>query len=311
MRVGLRKSSPFPSMAAVVYEDDDDKSSDASSDFFSPISLSFFGGRVSQQASSLSKTTTPEPLPPLHDSSWIGARLSPIHSFDREEENEDDEDQRYTQIYHRALHDSLGAAAFVNERSSLLNNSKDPRSNIHPLWENADGSAAKNFGKGGGPRPFRITWGLILCSTSALYLLTMGYYDFQFSRRQEEDSGDYAWAMPWLRPSSSSLERYGAFVPFKVLIRGEYWRLFSSLFISTSILEWTLAAIAWRLIFLAATAEPWHRYAGTYFASCFVGQLWMLSWDHVDGVLCGMVLWGTGGVLCSIGIRYVFVSRLC
>jgi len=65
-----------------------DDSSTASSDFFSPISISFFN-KQRQKASSASSA---ERLPPLHDSSWIGARLSPIGSFDRETHSEDDDD---------------------------------------------------------------------------------------------------------------------------------------------------------------------------------------------------------------------------
>jgi len=68
----------------------DDSSSTASSAFFSPISISFFNQRTKQQH--LTPAASAERLPPLHDSSWIGARLSPIGSFDREHHSEDDDD---------------------------------------------------------------------------------------------------------------------------------------------------------------------------------------------------------------------------
>ena len=80
-----------------------DMSGEASSDFFSPPPA--VGGAV---------------LPRKHDSSWIGARQSPIPSFDDEvkgatpvcggdsdDDNDDDDDQDATKKYHRALHESL------------------------------------------------------------------------------------------------------------------------------------------------------------------------------------------------------------
>jgi hypothetical protein len=65
--------------------------SDPSSDFFSPISIAFFQKQKQRNGTSSSH----EKLPLSHDSSWIGARLSPIASFDREgiaEEEEEDEE---------------------------------------------------------------------------------------------------------------------------------------------------------------------------------------------------------------------------
>jgi len=137
-------------------------SSDASSDFFSPISCYGSAAKAAAAATkrrngSSTTTTTPkgsryrnsnsnpttaEKLPPLHDSSWIGARLSPIGSFDREAAVEDDDDDdehneqdRLALLYHRALQESLDAAA--RQAASLRN-----KGNQNGRWRNAAAAAA-------------------------------------------------------------------------------------------------------------------------------------------------------------------------
>ena len=104
-----------------IAKNPNNSSTASSSDFFSPISMAFFGGKVS--------------LPRSHDTSWIGARQSPIPSFDNEDDNDDDHKQQYcdndsyddddddeklTLAYHRALHESLlQAADFVAANPAL------------------------------------------------------------------------------------------------------------------------------------------------------------------------------------------------
>ena len=139
-------------MAAAYFDDNDDRNSSADSDFFSPISASFFRPKQQQQPSKQQQPphhrTKPqgsgEKLPPLHDSSWIGARLSPIGSFDNEaaadDDDDDDDDRRKTSAYHQALHDSIEAADFIvaNERTRLLRppvvvqQQSNHASNTHP-----------------------------------------------------------------------------------------------------------------------------------------------------------------------------------
>ena len=132
-----------------------DTSGDASSDFFSPPPA--VGGSV---------------LPRNHDSSWIGARQSPIPSFDDDMKatpngDSDDDENDATEKYHRALHESLKRLDYLsseqpkNETAHLLESGKSPHpgyssikpgrlskpsfsgtrqkkpGNIHPLWNGA------------------------------------------------------------------------------------------------------------------------------------------------------------------------------
>lgn len=86
--------------------------SDESSDFFSPISASFF-------------------LPKSLDTSWIGARMSPICSF------EDDDDESTPRRTSLLPHDRFQA----NEDSPLLVSAKHNK--IHPLWRGGGGDTPK------------------------------------------------------------------------------------------------------------------------------------------------------------------------
>lgn len=98
-----------------------DDSSTASSDFFSPISLSFFNKQQRQKGASSSSA---ERLPPLHDSSWIGARLSPIGSFDREtqhsgdDDDDNDDEERQDANKENRRKDKLAAALHLRGGSS-------------------------------------------------------------------------------------------------------------------------------------------------------------------------------------------------
>jgi len=67
-----------------------DDSSSASSEFFSPISLAFFTRKCEKKGETLEERG----FPSLHNSSWIGARLSPIGSFSSEEDEERQESNK-------------------------------------------------------------------------------------------------------------------------------------------------------------------------------------------------------------------------
>lgn len=264
---------------------DGQNSSGESSDFFSPISVSFFGGNQSN---------TDHQLPPLHDSSWIGARLSPIGSFDREGSSDDDE--RYTSVYHRALHESLEASAFVNEHTRLLGG--DPRSNLHPLWEGQEQQQPRKESKSW----IRVSSGLILCSISGVYLFTMLGVDLYQQYYSDHAYSEHGWMLPWLQPSLSTLYTCGAFGPQYMRSWLDYWRVLTAIFMSTSVVEWILLVGAWRFVFLASTKQPWYEWMGVCLASALVGEVWITAFD-TSAVLCGSLASGTLGVLCALGMR--------
>lgn len=191
--------------------------SSGSSDFFSPISIHFFSrhshGGSSGTTTAHALASSAERLPPLHDSSWIGARLSPIRSFDKEggdddDDNgsEDDDKDTHDHERHQALHDTLEAAPFVNpnERTSLLarnlpeqrhpqpqqprggyiiHNNNNNVSMIHPVWksplpENDNSNATTKGIRGAWNGSNSIfTLGNLLCTASGLCMLAMGIYD--------------------------------------------------------------------------------------------------------------------------------------
>lgn len=323
-------------------------SSGESSDFFSPISLSFFGKPSQTQQQQQHQQETPQ------DTSWIGARLSPIGSFDREPVDEDDDedednDQRAS-IYEKetkqqkALHESLRSARFVTERTRLLETNSHHTSSvtatampsyslssphqrrhtttafIHPMWNGPQSSRKRNQNRQHDNYNdilwgWRVSFGLILCSLSGSLLLAMGLYDiFEWRIRSETtttttmvwwseyNSNHIAWSFPWLHPTQSALIALGAFVP-ELIENGSYWRVWTSMFMCTSLVELLILILSWRCIFVAATASRWYRWSGVYFASLITGQLWTMAWDSQTGVVCGCATWGTIAVLCWIGIQ--------
>ena len=270
-------------------------SSGASSDFFSPISLGFFGKDV---------------LPRTHDTSWIGARQSPIPSFDKEEdeEEEDEEENRATEVYHRALHESLQAAPFVNERTSLLHHRRTAavqarQAPIHPLW---DGATPEERLLRDQKTSCLILWGDFLVLISGIHLVATSVYEV-YQWRTEPDSGlELTW-MSIIEPrTSQTLLFFGGLDAEKVILNSEYWRLLSSLLICPSLLNWLLVFVGWMLVYHARrhhTLLSRLSWFGTWFGSAFVGLLWMMAWDLRIRPVVGCCLWGTGGVLTSIGIH--------
>jgi hypothetical protein len=262
--------------------------SSASSDFFSPVSAQT--GNTQQ----LREQSTP--LPPLHDTSWIGARLSPIQSFDHEDAI-DEEDAR-----HDRLHASLRGAAFVHERTHLLgssfyNNTNNKPVQLHPLWEGTTTSSAPKTN-----RNFRVTWGLIVVVASGLLLLVMLVWESVLR------GGNAGYSVRG-RPSNTTLQIFGAYTPNQSY-QQQYWRLTSSAFCCASLVDWMLIAVSWRLIFLAATHVRWYKWAGIYFSAVLVGQLWSaitttyLANANAESVAypIGCATFGTAGVLTAVGI---------
>lgn len=270
-------------------------SSGASSDFFSPISLGFFGKDV---------------LPRSHDTSWIGARQSPIPSFDREDEDEeeDEEANRATEIYHRALHESLEAAHFVNERTSLLHHRRmaaveTKQAPIHPLW---DGATAEERLLREQRNSCRMLWGDFLILVSGIHLVATSAYEIYHWQYDTQVGMVLTW-MSILKPrSAQTLLLSGALDAERVIIYEEYWRLLSSLVICPSLLNWLLVCMGWLLVYHARrhhTLLSWFSWFGTWFGSAFVGISWMIAWDLRIHPFAGCCLWGTCGVLTSVGIH--------
>ena len=271
-------------------------SSGASSDFFSPISLGFFGKDV---------------LPRSHDTSWIGARQSPIPSFDREDEDEEDDEEanRATEIYHKALHESLEAAQFVNERTSLLHHRRNAgveakQAPIHPLW---DGATPEERLLREQKASCRILWGDFLIVFSGIHLLVTSSYEVYQWRSPESNVGVTLTWMSILQPrSAQTLLMSGGLDAQRVILHEEYWRLLSALVICPSLLNWLVVCSGWLLVFHGRrhhTILSWYSWFGTWFGSAFVGLLWMIAWDLRIRPIVGCCLWGTGGVLTSVGIH--------
>lgn len=271
-------------------------SSGGSSDFFSPISLAFFGKDV---------------LPRSHDTSWIGARQSPIPSFDREDDEEEDDEEanRATEIYHRALHESLEAAEFVNERTSLLHKRRAAASMaaqqapIHPLW---NGATPEERMMNEQKSACRIFWGDLLIIVSGIHLSAISAYEINLWLSDKNVGMVLTWMSILLPRSSQILLMAGALDAERVLIYGEYWRILSSLFVCPSLLNWFIVLIGWVLVYSARrqnTLLSWYSWLGTWFASALVGLLWMMAWDLRIRPVVGCNLWGTAGVLTSVGIH--------
>ena len=285
----------------MAFLENDAFNSDYSSDFFSPTGVN---NRQEVKTFADEIISPPSPsgdddgLPTLHDSSWIGARMSPIHSFDKEggDTDDGDDDERLTSVYRRALHDSMEAASMVDEKSSLLG--KKNRA-IHPLWDPLDKNR-ENMGIGVVKSywkalrdPSTFAWGNFICFISGMYLVVMACFDMYFQ---------HSWTIPWMIPPSSTLVRFGGFATESVLHRGQYWRFVTSSVMTTSFAEWILMVAAWRLVLSRSSSPPWHRWAGPFLWSSFTGQMWMMAWDHTENSVAGSAIWGTCGVLCCSGM---------
>lgn len=234
-------------------------------------------------------TNRSEQLPVNHDNSWIGARLSPI-AFD-------DEDDDKIAPYKQALifNDSM-----LNERSALLPYIKpNDRSKIHPMWDEESpllqqSMYAENQRTGA-------YWGTIVWFLSGIHLLAMGIHDgylAYISYRQGLDIDVERWSLPWLSPSRIVLQRFGAFLPYKVLVDNQWWRMVTSIFLPTSAAEWLLVYCSWRTLRMGG-ARPTKVWALLFLLSVFTGQIWMMAFDQY--AIGGGAAWGSSGVMCAAG----------
>jgi hypothetical protein len=281
---------------------DNDSSDTSTTDMFSPA----HGRRTSLHPTTPDHSAQKdERLPRLQDTSWIGARVSPIPSYDEDEEND-----YVTARYRKALNES--SAAFLTgatESTSLLRNvtttsgNKSKKWSLHPLWDPKQDPILIEQKRIAKTSPTYRLGMLVVCSTG-IFLAIVGLHDaylwYLSFRKGIEPGYSLTWRWPWLSPSSRTLLRFGAFCPQRLVVQqgqGEYWRIVTSWFASTSLVEWLLTAWGWWCVqYISTGIIIWPL----YILCCVTGQLWMAAF-HFNGI-SGCASWGTSGVLCAIGV---------
>ena len=144
-------------------------------------------------------------------------------------------------------------------------------------------------------------WGTVVWVLSGAHLLSMAIHDFYFwylSYRQGIEIDVERWSLPWLSPSTVVLQRFGAFLPYRAIVYGQWWRMLTSVFMSTSVMEWLLVIWSWRALRWGG-ARPTRKWCYVYLLSVFTGQIWMMAFD-LSGV-AGAAAWGSSGVICAAG----------
>lgn len=281
-----------------------------------------------------------------NNTSLLDASISPI-AFSEDYGEEDEESQSATAPYRKAIRDSLEASFIAaDERSSLLAGGgvvkSKTRSGVHTMWSNASGEnpiqkehqlagwndgygkiidkdnkhqAAKTQGASNEGYYFPI----FVCAASGLHFSLMALHDtyiwylsfrLGYSYSQEQVS---TWQIfPWISPSAATLDQFGAFVPWKVVQLGQYWRFASSAFTCTSLFEWGLVCWSWRKL-CTDTASRKGKNNNTrkaslksswwwlYFCCVLTGQLWMTACGNPYR-LVGGVSFGMCGILCATGV---------
>lgn len=236
-----------------------------SSDFFSPISISFFQGK---------------------EKSWIGARLSPIKSFDNDIDMES------------------------SERTSLLNRG----SKIHPLWNSPPATNQRSF------RKRRLQFSYIVCTMSVLHMFCMGVYDvfetYRLYRLGSNDASLHVWSLPYLIPPKDTLLLFGSLSPNYFALQSRYVvsPLIAS-FSATSLVELLVCLSSWKLLGISNRRaeekkndtpryfqnDELYNIFAVYVASVLTGILYLWVYDD-PYTLTGCFSWGTIGVLCCIGM---------
>lgn len=287
-----------------MLREDDSSSTSSSSNFMSPFApfRAIFPAK--------SPKVQGETLQANKDSSWIGARMSPV-AFD--DDDVSNEDREVIAPYHKALKESIDSSfsnESVTERTALLGRRRyatrsKPRSKPHPVWGNedlliGDGKTATGSHASKNSSP-RYSWDIILCALSGFHLSCMALHDlyvwYLAYRSGHQSNKDLSWRLPWLSPSTSTLQRFGALIPMKV-VHGQPWRIISSIFMCTSLVEYVFMCLAWHTLRVGGS-RPTSQWVGLYFMSTMTGQFWTIAWDP-SGVSGGAV-WGTCGVLCAAG----------
>jgi hypothetical protein len=178
---------------------------------------------------------------------------------------------------------------------------------IHPLW---DGASPEERLIRDQQSSCLILWGDCLVITSGIHLIAMSAYEIYpwLSSDPSTDSSDLVltW-MSILEPrTAQTLLISGGIDGERVLVYSEYWRLLSALVVCPSLLNWLLVMIGWLLVYHARRHHTFLSrlsWFGTWFGSAFVGVLWMMAWDLRIRPVVGCCLWGTCGVLTSVGVH--------
>ena len=271
---------------------DDSVSSENSSDLFSPIrarrtslhqntpDTPLHGNHDNDHNDHHHEQQQQTTLPRLHNTSWIGARVSPIPSVDEDEEND-----LLTAPYRRALQRSSATSSAairgnggVTERSFLLPGDGDYvggssrgggdigqeqqvqiKTTIHPLWHHGtpsiqQSSSLRRKQTQNQHQHWLMPSSRLACTmivVTGIHLACIGLHDLYFwylsYRRNIEPKYSMAWTLPWLEPSSSrTISRFGVFIPTNVSHGNtDYWRSITSLTATTSVVEWALIAFIW------------------------------------------------------------------
>ena len=272
--------------------DYDDSSASTASDFMSPFAA------LRATFPTKSPKVQSETLPARQDASLLDAGMSPIPAAFDDDDDGDQADEEAIAPYRKALHESIDSS-FSNERTALLGHRK--RSKAHPSWDAEDVSqvtASTHATKASTPT---CSWNVILYVLSGMQLACMALHDLYFwylsYRLGLESSKSYSWRLPWLTPSDGTLTRFGALIPWKV-IHGQAWRMVTSTFLSTSVVEYALICWAWHILRVGGS-RPTLRWVPLYLMSAVTGQLWTIAWDPSS--ISGGSSWGTCGVLCAAG----------
>lgn len=259
-------------------------------------------------------------LPSLHDKSWIGARMSPIHSYN---DNDGDDEENFYRHYTTRQPLGFGDGSLLANPSAGHNRKEYPPFGIHPLQPIQQYPLSPVASRS---VQTYSTEGTLLCVISGLSLLSMAVYDLVFIYLSRNDSQrtlawDTSWSLPFVQPSDSASIVWGALVPSKLLVLQEgrslnhYWRLISSALQSNSLLEWCCLALAWFVCQRPSVHSlSWQTTVAVYTVCTLTGQLWMLAvWllynnSSTYQVKAGEVIvahcaaWGTSGVLCFVGM---------
>ena len=167
----------------------------------------------------------------------------------------------------------------------------------------------------------------VVIGATAFVLFCVGLHDLFLAyiamRRGITVSERLAWTLPWIGPTERSLLRFGAFCPERLLsFSSEYWRSLTSMFVTTSLVEWILLVWVWTRYLpspsSSASNPSWQlSWPIVYLLSALTGQLWMVAFDYDNlgsslthdnyydyvPTLSGCAGWATAGVLCAIGIQ--------
>ena len=250
-----------------------------------------------------------------------------------DEINPDDEDDILIAPYRRPLRDR----PFVTERSSLLRgtppglSTNDPPSTtstpsgsyrtngtvngnpIHPSWGQSDGGPTDNSTASSGVRSTG-GWLDVVWIASGIQLVCVGVHDIFIGYlwyRLNKGTEPVGWQVPLFVPPEDSLLLFGAFSRTAIIDKNQWWRVPTSVFLSSSVAEWLLGLCAWTNLKHGTT---WGS-SGVLILSAYIGFVLfgqaMILLFGIDATT-GCVSFGTAGVLCVVGdgsTTYVTLQR--